>query len=137
MDEYLPQIKAVSPDATVNRLVCGACLDFKLMTTVSTKKYFHLSGLCIYVVTLSSISVLTCHIHLFSYLVNMQQINAKLPCFNDGAYDVIITTFFSPLHATNVKTPMFVLCLICRCLLTLLGHGKRMVMLPRLNFWRS
>jgi hypothetical protein len=34
VDEYLPQIKAVSKDATVNRLVCGACLDFKLMTTV-------------------------------------------------------------------------------------------------------
>ena len=35
VEEYLPQIKAVSKDATVNRLVCGACLDFKLMTTVS------------------------------------------------------------------------------------------------------
>jgi len=35
VDEYLPQIKSVSGDATVNRLVCGACLDFKLMTTVS------------------------------------------------------------------------------------------------------
>ena len=34
VDEYLPQIKAASKDATVNRLVCGACLDFKLMTTV-------------------------------------------------------------------------------------------------------
>eukprot|EP00956_Cyclotella_meneghiniana_P045579 scaffold375134_cov73-Cyclotella_meneghiniana.AAC.1 len=34
VEEYLPQIKAVSKDATVNRLVCGACLDFKLMTTV-------------------------------------------------------------------------------------------------------
>ncbi|KAL7522918.1 hypothetical protein ACHAWX_007683 [Stephanocyclus meneghinianus] len=34
VDEYLPQIKSVSSDATVNRLVCGACLDFKLMTTV-------------------------------------------------------------------------------------------------------
>jgi hypothetical protein len=32
--EYLPEIKKVSADATVNRLVCGACLDFKLMTTV-------------------------------------------------------------------------------------------------------
>ena len=36
VDEYLPQIKAASKDVTVNRLVCGACLDFKLMTTVST-----------------------------------------------------------------------------------------------------
>ena len=35
VDEYLPEIKASSSDATVNRLVCGACLDFKLMTTVS------------------------------------------------------------------------------------------------------
>ena len=35
VDEYLPQIKASSSDATVNRLVCGSCLDFKLMTTVS------------------------------------------------------------------------------------------------------
>ncbi|KAL7495630.1 hypothetical protein ACHAWT_004079 [Skeletonema menzelii] len=34
VDEYLPQIKATSSDATVNRLVCGGCLDFKLMTTV-------------------------------------------------------------------------------------------------------
>jgi hypothetical protein len=32
--EYLPEIKKVSADMTVNRLVCGACLDFKLMTTV-------------------------------------------------------------------------------------------------------
>ena len=36
VDEYLPKIKAVSSGVTVNRLVCGACLDFKLMTTVST-----------------------------------------------------------------------------------------------------
>ena len=36
VDEYLPKVKAVSSGATVNRLVCGACLDFKLMTTVST-----------------------------------------------------------------------------------------------------
>ncbi len=35
VDEYLPAIKATSSDATVNRLVCGGCLDFKLMTTVS------------------------------------------------------------------------------------------------------
>lgn len=34
VDEYLPEIKKVSDDATVNRLVCGSCLDFKLMTTV-------------------------------------------------------------------------------------------------------
>jgi hypothetical protein len=34
VDEYLPQIKGVSKDMTVNRLVCGSCLDFKLMMTV-------------------------------------------------------------------------------------------------------
>ena len=35
VDEFLPQIKAISSGVTVNRLVCGGCLDFKLMTTVS------------------------------------------------------------------------------------------------------
>merc|ERR1711957_240944 len=39
VDEYLPQIKAVSADAKVNRLVCGSCLDFKLMTTVPLADY--------------------------------------------------------------------------------------------------
>ena len=34
VDEYLPAIKSVSDDITVNRLVCGSCLDFKLMMTV-------------------------------------------------------------------------------------------------------
>lgn len=34
LDEYLPSIKKVSSDITVNRLVCGSCLDFKLMMTV-------------------------------------------------------------------------------------------------------
>jgi len=34
VDEYLPEIKKVSGDVKVNRLVCGSCLDFKLMTTV-------------------------------------------------------------------------------------------------------
>merc|ERR1719362_2160659 len=34
VDEYLPAIKGVSSDVKVNRLVCGSCLDFKLMTTV-------------------------------------------------------------------------------------------------------
>jgi hypothetical protein len=32
--EYLPAIKAVSPDMKVNRMVCGGCLDFKLQMTV-------------------------------------------------------------------------------------------------------
>jgi hypothetical protein len=36
VDEFLPQIKAISSGVTVNRLVCGGCLDFKLMTTVSS-----------------------------------------------------------------------------------------------------
>lgn len=39
VDEYLPQIKKVSDQVTVNRLVCGACLDFKLMTTVPLDDY--------------------------------------------------------------------------------------------------
>ena len=34
VDDLLPEIKKASKDATVNRLVCGGCLDFKLMTTV-------------------------------------------------------------------------------------------------------
>jgi hypothetical protein len=34
VDEYIGQIKSASADITVNRLVCGACLDFKLMMTV-------------------------------------------------------------------------------------------------------
>ncbi|KAI2511432.1 hypothetical protein MHU86_2868 [Fragilaria crotonensis] len=34
VDEFLPEIKKISEGVTVNRLVCGACLDFKLMTTV-------------------------------------------------------------------------------------------------------
>eukprot|EP00980_Cylindrotheca_fusiformis_P001413 scaffold345_cov134-Cylindrotheca_fusiformis.AAC.24 len=34
VDEYLPELKKLSDEVTVNRLVCGACLDFKLMTTV-------------------------------------------------------------------------------------------------------
>ena len=28
VNEYLPAIKGVSADITVNRLVCGSCLDF-------------------------------------------------------------------------------------------------------------
>lgn len=39
LDEYLPQIKEVSSDTTVNRLVCGACLDFKLMMTVPLEDF--------------------------------------------------------------------------------------------------
>ena len=34
LEEVLPEIKKVSSDITVNRLVCGGCLDFKLMMTV-------------------------------------------------------------------------------------------------------
>lgn len=34
VEDYLQQIKSVSSDITVNRLVCGACKDFKLMMTV-------------------------------------------------------------------------------------------------------
>ncbi|GMI45334.1 hypothetical protein TrCOL_g3260 [Triparma columacea] len=39
VDEFLPAIKGVSSDVTVNRLVCGACLDFKLMVTVPLDDY--------------------------------------------------------------------------------------------------
>jgi hypothetical protein len=34
VDKYLPSIKEASGDITVNRLICGGCLDFKLMMTV-------------------------------------------------------------------------------------------------------
>lgn len=34
VDKFLPDIKKASADITVNRLVCGGCLDFKLMMTV-------------------------------------------------------------------------------------------------------
>ncbi|GAX22405.1 hypothetical protein FisN_14Hh018 [Fistulifera solaris] len=39
VDEYLPEIKSISKDVTVNRLVCGSCLDFKLMITVPLEEY--------------------------------------------------------------------------------------------------
>merc|ERR1711920_1068889 len=34
VDEYLPKLKSISKDVTLNRLVCGECKDFKLMITV-------------------------------------------------------------------------------------------------------
>ena len=39
VDEYLPTLKALDPDATITRMVCGGCLDFKLLTTVPLEKY--------------------------------------------------------------------------------------------------
>lgn len=39
VDEYLPTIKATSSGMTVNRLVCGSCLDFKLMMTVPLEDF--------------------------------------------------------------------------------------------------
>lgn len=39
VDEYLPTIKEVSEGITVNRLVCGGCLDFKLMMTVPLEDF--------------------------------------------------------------------------------------------------
>ena len=39
VDEYLPAIKGVSSGATVNRMICGGCLDFKLMTTVPLEDF--------------------------------------------------------------------------------------------------
>jgi hypothetical protein len=37
--EYLPEVKKASADATVNRLICGGCLDFKLQTTVPLEDF--------------------------------------------------------------------------------------------------
>ena len=39
VDEYLPELKKLSDGATVNRLVCGGCLDFKLQTTVPLEQF--------------------------------------------------------------------------------------------------
>ena len=39
VDELLPEIKKASKDIKVNRLVCGACLDFKLMMTVPLEDF--------------------------------------------------------------------------------------------------
>eukprot|EP01083_Nonionella_stella_P077094 210329_1 len=39
VDEMLPTIKGISDDITVNRLVCGGCLDFKLMLTVPLEDF--------------------------------------------------------------------------------------------------
>lgn len=39
VDEFLPEIKKASKDMTVNRLVCGSCLDFKLMMTVPLEDF--------------------------------------------------------------------------------------------------
>lgn len=39
VDELLPEIKKASKDITVNRLVCGSCLDFKLMMTVPLEDF--------------------------------------------------------------------------------------------------
>ncbi|KAG7367201.1 hypothetical protein IV203_029871 [Nitzschia inconspicua] len=39
VEEFLPDIKKASKDITVNRLVCGSCLDFKLMMTVPLEDF--------------------------------------------------------------------------------------------------
>lgn len=39
VDEYLPELKKLSDGVKVNRLVCGGCLDFKLMTTVPLEDF--------------------------------------------------------------------------------------------------
>ena len=39
VEEYLPEVKKASKNARVNRLVCGGCLDFKLMTTVPLEDF--------------------------------------------------------------------------------------------------
>ena len=41
VDEYLPEIKKASKGATVNRLVCGACLDFKVRSDFLDQQPFH------------------------------------------------------------------------------------------------
>ena len=41
VDEYLPEIKKASKGATVNRLVCGACLDFKVRSDFLDHQPFH------------------------------------------------------------------------------------------------
>mmetsp|Transcript_14024 Transcript_14024/g.16994 ORF Transcript_14024/g.16994 Transcript_14024/m.16994 type:complete len:139 (-) Transcript_14024:361-777(-) len=37
--EFLPELQAVPGVATVQRLVCGGCYDFKVITTVSEDKW--------------------------------------------------------------------------------------------------
>ena len=39
LEKVLPAIKEVSPGMKVNRLVCGSCLDFKLMMTVPLEDF--------------------------------------------------------------------------------------------------
>lgn len=39
VDIYLSDIKKISKDVKVNRLVCGSCLDFKLQTTVPLQDF--------------------------------------------------------------------------------------------------
>ena len=48
VDEYLPEIKKISEGVTVNRLVCGGCLDFKLMTTVPLDDFGPWEARCVY-----------------------------------------------------------------------------------------
>jgi hypothetical protein len=44
VDEYLPELKKVSGGVTVNRLVCGSCLDFKLQTTYVLHRWVLTTG---------------------------------------------------------------------------------------------
>jgi len=39
VDDMLPTLKGLSPGVTINRLVCGSCLDFKLMITMPLDDY--------------------------------------------------------------------------------------------------
>lgn len=39
VEEVLPEVKSISDGVTVNRLVCGGCLDFKLMITVPLEDF--------------------------------------------------------------------------------------------------
>ena len=42
VDEYLPQIKAVEGVTGVQRVVCGGCLDYKLIISLAADKYENL-----------------------------------------------------------------------------------------------
>lgn len=39
LTKYLPAIKAVSEEMTVNRLICGSCNDFKVQMTVPLEDF--------------------------------------------------------------------------------------------------
>ena len=60
VDEYLPEIKKISEGVTVNRLVCGGCLDFKLMTTVPLDDFGPWEARCVQCFLLQGLKLLVC-----------------------------------------------------------------------------